>query len=111
MKDQLGSDQVKVSLEVIEHYVIQFIASVDIFGTLQREHSTDSLSVSKSKTKPTKIDPFKMRPAGIKSNNEVGLRQDSIEYLDRNRTKTFDDKMRLFDFSRNDMHQSGKINE
>lgn len=50
-----------------------------------------------------------MRPAGVKSNNEIGFRQDSIEYLDRNRAKTLDDKRDYFDTARRSQSQSGRL--
>jgi hypothetical protein len=57
------------------------------------------------KVKYTKVDPARMRPAGIKSKNEVEFRQDSVQYLDRQRTKTVDDRTKLY----GDMGQSGKL--
>ena len=47
----------------------------------------------------------------MKSDQEIGLRQDSIEYLDRNRAKTIGDRTLLYDSAKLNSSQSGKINE
>jgi hypothetical protein len=52
-----------------------------------------------------------MRPAGMKSNNDVDFRQDSVEYLDRNRAKTITSRPNLYENHRLNSSQSGRINE
>jgi hypothetical protein len=52
-----------------------------------------------------------MKAAGMKSNTDIGFRQDSVEFLDNNRAKTNISRPNVYDLSRQNSSQSGRINE
>ncbi|CAI2385490.1 unnamed protein product [Moneuplotes crassus] len=78
----------------------------------KQPNRSDFRSLSRKNTSSKqKIDPMTMKPAGKKSNNEVDYRVDSVEYLDRNRTRTLVDKTSLYETHRLNTSQSGKIQD
>ena len=77
----------------------------------QIELSADNSRQARSKSKQQKIDPFKMKPAGLKSNTDIAFRQDSVEYLDRKRTKTIDERFTSPEFNKPHMIQSGRLQD
>ncbi|CAI2385482.1 unnamed protein product [Moneuplotes crassus] len=66
---------------------------------------------TKNESAKQKVDPMVMKPAGKKSNHEVDLRTDSIEYLDRNRAKTYGEKSSFSEIQKFESSQSGKIRD
>lgn len=77
----------------------------------QVDLSAENSKQMRSRSKQSKIDPFKMKPAGLKSNTDVAFRHDSVEYLDRKRTKTIDERFTSPEFNKTHMMQSGRLQD
>ena len=78
----------------------------------QIDLSVDNSRLTRTRMRQEKIDPFKMKPAGLKSNTDTVFRQDSVQYLDRKRTKTIDERFKSPEFSKqNNMMQSGRLQD
>lgn len=64
--------------------------------------------LKRGRSKNSKIDPANMRPAGVKSNADQIYRNDSIQFLEMNRNKLNDSKLKA-DYNRTQMNQSDRF--